>query len=72
MENDQYISNLSTVQSGRVDNYYFLMPGLQYNFLKDDRLSLRIFYQIRTNVSNEEQTYGWQDNQAGIQLKSTF
>jgi hypothetical protein len=72
MENDQYISNLSTVQSGRVDNYYFLMPGLQYNFLKDDRLSLRIYYQIRTNISNEEQTYGWQDNQAGIQLKSTF
>ena len=72
MENDQYISNLPTVQSGRVDNYYFLMPGLQYNFLKDDRLSLKIYYQIRTNISNEEQTYGWQENLAGIQLKSTF
>jgi hypothetical protein len=72
MENDQYISNLPNVQSGRVDNYYFLAPGLQYNFLKDDRLSLRIYYQIRTNISNEEQTYGWQQNLAGIQLKSTF
>ena len=72
MENDQYISNLPTVQSGRVDNYYFLAPGLQYDFLKDDKLALKIFYQIRTNVSNEEQTYGWQQNLAGIQLKSTF
>ena len=72
MENDQYISNLPTVQSGRVDNYYFLKPALQYNFLKDGRLALKIYYQISTNISNEEQTYGWQNNQAGIQLSSTF
>jgi hypothetical protein len=71
-ENDQYIGNLPTIQSGRVDNYYFLMPGLNYSFLRDNRLKLRLFYQIRQNVSNQEQTYGWQDNQVGLQLNSSF
>jgi hypothetical protein len=71
-ENDQYISNLPTIQSGRVDNYYFLMPGLNYNFLRDNRLNLKLFYQIRQNVSSQEQTYGWQDNQVGLQLNSSF
>ncbi len=72
MENDQYISNLPSVKSGRVDDFYFLKPVLTYNFLKDGKLGLSIFYQIRTNISSQEQTYGWLDNQAGIQLKSAF
>ena len=71
-ENDQYIGNLPSIPSGRVDNYYFLTPALAYNFLTDDRLKLRIFYTIRTNSSNQEQSYGWQDTQVGVQLSSTF
>jgi hypothetical protein len=71
-ENDQYIGNLPTIQSGRVDNYYYLMPGLVYSFLRDNRLKFKLFYQIRQNVSNQEQTYGWQDNQVGLQFNSSF
>jgi hypothetical protein len=71
-ENDQYVGNLPSVLSGRVDNYYFLTPALCYAFLKDDRMKMRLFFTIRANVSNQEQTYGWQDNQVGLQLSSTF
>jgi hypothetical protein len=71
-ENDQYIGNLPTIESGRVDNYYYLTPALQYSFLRDNKLNLRLFYQIRANISSQEQTYGWQDNQIGLQLNSSF
>jgi hypothetical protein len=71
-ENDQYVGNTPSITSGRVDNYYFLTPGLTYNFLKDNRLSLRVFYTIRENVSNQEQSYGWLDSQVGVQLKTSF
>jgi hypothetical protein len=70
-ENDTYQANTAGTASGRVDNFYYYRPSVDYIFLKDT-LYLELFYNYRINVSSQEQTYGWQDNQIGLSLSGNF
>jgi len=68
-ENDTYIANSQNVSTGRSDNYFFVKPSITYHFLKF--LDLTFFYERALNNSTQ-QYYTWVDNQAGVELKSTF
>jgi hypothetical protein len=53
----------------RTDNYFFLKPGITYQFLK--HYALTVFYENSMNNSTM-QYYTWVDNRAGVELKSSF
>jgi hypothetical protein len=68
-ENDTYIANQQGVTADRVDNYFFIQPGITYRFLK--YMELTLFYE--RSLNNSTQTYfSWVDNRIGMELKSAF
>ncbi len=68
-ENDSYLANSQNVSATRTDNYFFLKPGITYQFLK--HYALTVFYENSMNNSTM-QYYTWVDNRAGVELKSSF
>jgi hypothetical protein len=67
-ENDTYYASLPGVAADRMDNFYYLRPGLGYEM---KYLKAMLYYQFRANSSNIQQ-YSWKDNQVGIDLHTSF
>ncbi len=58
-----------TGASGRVDNIYFVRPGIDYEL--NDRLNLGLFYQFSKNRSNRP-GFGYDDHQVGVLMRYEF
>ena len=67
-ENDTYYASLPGVTANRMDNFYYLRPGLGYEM---KYLRAMLYYQFRANSSNIQQ-YSWKDNQVGIDFHTSF
>jgi uncharacterized protein (PEP-CTERM system associated) len=68
-ENDTYVANTTRTDATRVDNFFFIRPGISYNFLKYMKASLS--YEYRTNHSDlVEDT--WFDNKLNLELSARF
>lgn len=68
-ENDNYFSNTTGSEEGRVDNYFYLRPSVSYNFYK--WFSAGVFYEFRQNESTAAGD-SFYNNRVGFELSAQF
>jgi hypothetical protein len=68
-ENDTYVAIKQGTTANRTDNYFYVRPSVGYKFLK--YLEASIYYQRSFNSSTTE-SYTWNDNQYGFEVKTAF